>query len=282
VGRYSIALHKHGPTCNPHNPCSGKYGKCLDLKLTNECNGKCPFCIESKGFSPETVLDSEELAKKINAQSIDSLLILGGEPLLYLDLIGLVSRIRKNVNIYITTNGSLLTPQIAKNLSSYVKCVNISIHHSTSARHQELTQISLDGPTLYKSVQALGPNKVRINCNLIKGYVDSKKEVDAMYDLVRRLRIKKIRFAELQRCPALFVDAGTLFDSVPKKPFEEGCEVSIPSKDLEVTLRLTCGIVDEKKDPVIDPQGRNQQTQIMYSDAAIYNNWVNSIDGCHG
>lgn len=283
MGRYSVALNKIGPVCNPLNPCSGKhgkYGKCLDLKLTNVCNGNCPFCIESKGYSPKDTQDAEELSKKINAQQIETLLILGGEPLLYPDIIGLVSRIRKGIDIYITTNGGLLTQELAKGLSPYLKGMNISIHHSTSAKNKELTQVALNGTRLYECVKNFGPDKIRINCNLVKDYVDSKKEVDAMYDLAKRLGVKKIRFAELQKCPALFVNANTLFDNLPSKPFEEGCEVTIPKKGMEVVLRLTCGLVNEKKATIENPTGQNSQTQVMYSDGATAPNWGLGR-GCH-
>jgi molybdenum cofactor biosynthesis enzyme MoaA len=281
MGRYSQILGKIGPTCNPNNPCSGKYGKCLDLKLTNECNGNCPFCIEAKGYSPNETKDTKELSKKINDQNIKDLLILGGEPLLYPDIVGLVSQIRSDINIYLTTNGSLLIPELAKRLSPFLKGINISIHHSTSAKHKELTKIALDGNVLYKSIQTLGPDKVRINCNLVKGYIDSQKEINAVYDLVTRLKVKKIRFAELQNCPALFVDAGTIFDNVPSKPFEEGCEINIPKKGLEVTLRLTCGLVDRNKKAVDNPVGRNIRTQVMYSDGQIQDEWLGSGTGCY-
>jgi Molybdenum cofactor biosynthesis enzyme len=243
VGRYSIALNKIGPTCNPNNPCSGKYGKCLDLKLTNTCNGKCLFCIEDSGYSPKNTANVEELTKKINKQDIQTLLVLGGEPLMYPDIVKFLSLIRKDINIVITTNGSLLTPDLAKAMTPYVKGMNISIHHSTSKRHKELTKISLDSETLYKSIHAFGTSKIRINCNLVKGYVDSKKEVEAMYVMVQNLGVSKIRFAELQKCPALYVDARSIFTNVPSDPFKDGCEITIPKKDMEVLLRVTCGII---------------------------------------
>ena len=286
MGRYSIALEKIGPTCNPNNPCSGKYGKCLDLKLTNECNGACPFCIESKGYSPKDTANPEKLAEKINAQDIQTVLILGGEPLLYPDIIKLLSLIRKNINIVLTTNGSLLTPDLASAMTPYIKGMNISIHHSTSKKHEELTKIALNSETLYRSIHVFGTAKIRINCNLVRGYVDSLKEVEAMYDLAKRLGVTKIRFAELQNCPALYVDARTIFKKIPADPFKDGCEITIPHKDLEILLRVTCGIVNKNKDPVENPTGRNSQSRVMYNDLQIVDSWLdangNQSAGCHG
>ena len=285
MGRYSVALGKKGPTCNPNNPCSGKYGKCLDLKLTNKCNGACPFCIEAKGYSPKDTASAEKLAETINAQDIQTVLILGGEPLLYPDIVKLLSLIRKDLNIVLTTNGSLLTPDLASAMTPYVKGMNISIHHSTSAKHEELTKIKLDGDTLYKSVQAFGKDKIRINCNLVKGYIDSLKEVEAMYDFVERLGIKKIRFAELQYCPALQICARTIFPNIPIETFKDGCEITVPHKTLEVLVRVTCGLIDTNKPPIVDPTGRDPQSQVMYSDLQIIDSWLDAnmqhSGGCH-
>jgi molybdenum cofactor biosynthesis enzyme MoaA len=291
MGRYSVALGKIGPTCNPNNPCSGKYGKCLDLKLTNECNGNCPFCIEAKGYSPQNTASAEKLAETINAQDIQTVLILGGEPLLYPDIVKLLSLIRKDLNIVLTTNGSLLTPDLASAMTPYIKGMNISIHHSTSAKHEELTKIKFNSETLYKSIHAFGANKIRINCNLVKGYVDTRSEAEAMCGMVRRLGVSKLRFAELQNCPALYVNARDIFvgfGGLSADPFKDGCEVPItykPFDNMEVIVRVTCGLVDANKPPVVDPTGRNPQGQIMYSDLQMVDSWLDynmqHSGGCH-
>jgi pyruvate-formate lyase-activating enzyme len=259
--------------CNPNNPCSGKYGKCLDFKLTNACNNKCPFCIEEGGFSPETILKPENFADVINKQDIETLLILGGEPLLYPDLVRLLSLIRQGIKIILTTNGSLLTPRKAEILSPYIKALNISIHHAQIEKHNELTKGKLDYIALQNSIKAFGPKKVRINCNLVKGYTDSEHSVNLMYALAGALGVKKIRFTELQHYPDLFVDARTIFAKAPNEPFEEGCENKIKHPDLDVTLRVTCGIVNSKKPCVKDPKNRNMVTKVLYSNGEVSDGW---------
>ena len=259
--------------CNPKNPCSGKYGKCLDFKLTNSCNNKCPFCIEEGGFSPETILKPEDFADIINKQDIKTLLILGGEPLLYPDLVRLLSLLRSDINVVLTTNGSLLTPRKAEILSPYIKAINISIHHADLKMHDKLTNGVLNYSTLQDSIKTFGPNKVRINCNLVKGYVDSISQVNLMYALARSLKVKKIRFAELQYFPDLFVDAKTIFTTTPEEPFEGGCENKIIEPGLNVTLRVTCGIVNPKKPCVTDPKNKRACTKVLYSNGELSEGW---------
>jgi pyruvate-formate lyase-activating enzyme len=296
MGRYSIALNKKSCVCNPNNPCSGKYGKTLDLKLTNKCNGKCPFCIEQGGYAPKELDDPKKMADIINAKDIKTLLVLGGEPLLYPKIIELLSYIRKDLDIFMTTNGSLLTPELGKALSPYLKGMNISLHHSTSSKNMELTKVELpeEGAILYKAIHAFGVDKVRINCNLVKGYVDSDAEVKKMIELCKKMGIKRIRFAELQNCPAMYVDARTIFPDLPDNPFVDGCEQEYKREDgITVTVRETCGITDPTKCPVINPVGRNAQTQIMYPNGQTTDRWVEQdmesmhglspvSNGCHG
>lgn len=77
------------------NSCDGIYGS-LDIRLTKRCYNKCPFCIEKKSSvstrrkDPDTekMLDNilninQDLRSTlIPNQDIESVLILGGEPLL--------------------------------------------------------------------------------------------------------------------------------------------------------------------------------------------------------
>lgn len=65
----------------PRNSCAGGYGNCLDVKITNQCNAACAFCIERGGYSPAPDKTPTELAIATVAQKdFPTVLILGGEP----------------------------------------------------------------------------------------------------------------------------------------------------------------------------------------------------------
>lgn len=53
----------------PRNSCAGGYGNCLDVKITNLCNGNCSFCIERGGYSPENQKGPVELLAKRNIRT---------------------------------------------------------------------------------------------------------------------------------------------------------------------------------------------------------------------
>lgn len=79
---------------HPINSCAGGYGKCLDVKVTNQCNARCAFCIERDGYCP-TAGDVSELNNATKETEADNILILGGEPLLYPNLEQYVQAIRR-------------------------------------------------------------------------------------------------------------------------------------------------------------------------------------------
>ncbi len=63
--------------------CAGIYGKCLNIKITNDCPGNCYFCIERDGYKP-AMTSVESIINKANAlEEYQTVLILGGEPFAY-------------------------------------------------------------------------------------------------------------------------------------------------------------------------------------------------------
>ena len=88
------------------NPCNGFYGKCLDVKITNACMGRCAFCIERGGFSPSPCDVEKLIEQTVRLMEYQNVLILGGEPLMYPDLFRYIDGILPyKKNIYLTTNG---------------------------------------------------------------------------------------------------------------------------------------------------------------------------------
>ena len=97
-----------------------------------------------------------------------------------------------------------------------------------------------------------------------------------MCHFVERLGVKKIRFAELQNCPALQVYAMDIFPSIPIESFKNGCEITVPHKTSEVLVRVTCGLVDANKPPVVDPTGRDPQSRVMSGNLQIIDSWLDA------
>lgn len=297
----------------PRNSCAGGYGNCLDVKITNLCNGNCAFCIERGGYSPENQKGPVELALATVSQAeYQNVLILGGEPLMYPHLIEYLRLIRPyKKHIYLTTNGTLLDQRYVdlEKLGKYLDGINISIHHYLEEKNDMVLRggmqdalagkinLHLDFAALKKAIRILKMQNcsVRINCNLVKGYIDSYRAVGKMVAQAEFLHADELRFAELQNSPDEFVDAYTIFEGLPADPYTNGCEVdlkdfargssvvltSIITSPMKIRLKLTCGRVNPLRAAVNDIPQRTGMTRVLYPNAQITSGWIGNTDGCH-
>ena len=269
--------------CNPNNPCAGAYGKCLDVKITNVCNGSCKFCIEKDGLQTENV-PVEKLIESTNTLSdYKKVLILGGEPFLYPHLAEYINGLVGKDEIFITTNGSVLPISLLHTIAGKLKAVNISIHHFNEDMNSEIIGTKISFKNIKNAISILkGYNvKVRINSNLIKGGIDSTAKVQIMSLFAIGLGADEIRFAELQNCPDLYVDAAKCFEDVHKNPYCDGCEQIMAEVDgFKVILRSTCGIVNPVKEIPKEIEPNKSETKVMYTNSKIHDGW-SSGDNCH-
>ena len=163
--------------CNPNNSCVDCKNNGVNIKLTNKCNCNCEFCIEKGGLvtkekSVQTLIDATNLL------DYNNVLVLGGEPLLYPHLEEYLAGIQ-NKNIYLTTNGTLLTDEMAEMLSKYLTAINISIHHCTEEKNAEIYKYpNYSFDNIHSAIKVFKKNgiPVRINANLVKGVLDTKKD----------------------------------------------------------------------------------------------------------
>lgn len=279
---------------NPKNSCAGGYGKCLDVKITNACNGSCDFCIERNGYSPEET-DVKTLALQTIKSDADNVLILGGEPTLYPHLTTYLQLIRPwKQKIYLTTNGSQFggSSKLAQYIAPFLDGINISIHHYAEflndavykTCHICFEELKNAISTFHKAGVS-----VRFNTTLVRGMLDTKQDIDRMVEFSKYMGADEIRFSELQNCENLWVDARELFDNLPINPYEAGCEQVIDKyKDILVRVKMTCGRVNRLK-PIITetPVCTNSQTCVLYPNGETKNGWyTNEIQptkpGCHG
>ncbi len=112
----------------------------VELKLTNQCNLRCMHCIADSGQ-----ITNEELSLSEILSTIDELVRMkvfyigftGGEPLLHPDLFNIINYTTKaGIRTGITTNGTLITPDVAKKLrKSGAWLVRVSMDGHTPELH---------------------------------------------------------------------------------------------------------------------------------------------------
>lgn len=267
--------------CNPNNSCVDCKNNGVNIKITNSCNCDCDFCIEKGGLETKTK-PVETLIEATNLLDFESVLILGGEPLLYPHLEQYLKGI-ENKRIYLTTNGTLLTDEMAEMLSRYLTAINISIHHYTEEENRRVyknPKYTFDN--IRSAIKVFNKNKipVRINANLVKGVLDTKEKVTAMIYFARFLGANSIRFAEIQNCEDLWVDSSNLFEDLPQDPYVDGCEnVVYEDEGFRATVKMTCGFVNSIRNRPNDPTRKQTTRKVIYPNGEVLDGWYNIRNG---
>jgi molybdenum cofactor biosynthesis enzyme MoaA len=264
---------------HPNNPCNGFYGKCLDVKITNECNGNCSFCIERGGYRPESSSVDLLIAVTNDLKDYQKVLILGGEPFMYPYLLEYLEGIKEKQEIYITTNGTLFPKWPLEKIAKHLTAINISIHHYSQAGNASILGAHFDFIDVFNAIKIFKEAgvKVRINTNLVKGGMDDETDIKMMISAAKNLGAHEIRFAELQHAAKLYIPAQPimreLFPDLPEEPFASGCEHAREHEGIKVLVRLACGFVNPKRQIPQHPVCHGSLTKVLYPNGLILNGW---------
>lgn len=243
------------------NSCDGTYGS-LDIRLTKRCYNKCPFCIErksgvntrSKDPDTEKMLDNilninQDLRSTlIPNQDIESVLILGGEPLLHFkDLIHLIYEIKllSKLKVYVTTSlpADLVTYPQFEGLVARADGVNISYHSGW----KETNAAVYDGPKYITYLETKKreylvrinrrySHKIRINLNLSKYGVNSLNDLRYALNTFAELGCNWVKINELQDSPEYYVSFEDLTEEDLPSPYAHGCESVLYYQGLTYSL----------------------------------------------
>src|SRR5689334_5077213 len=151
----------------------------LRISVTDRCNFRCVYCMPREMFGPDhqflhrdAVLTFEEitrLAKIFVDHGVRKVRLTGGEPLVRRDLhllVGMLSKI-SNLDLTLTTNGSLLVKQAGMLKDAGLKRVTISLDSLDDQTFKLMNDVDfpvqkvLDGIDAAASV-GLGPIKINM------------------------------------------------------------------------------------------------------------------------
>lgn len=263
---------------NKNNFCGGNFNDWLEVMLEPKCNGKCSFCIEKNGFRPKEKASTEELINAIVGTNKTNIILLGGEPTLYPNLKQLIRGLNKhNKKVYITTNGSQLMKKDGWiNNITELEGLNISIHHYDLKINEAITGIYLDKDFLKYQINALGYEigmDIRLNCNLIDGFIDSRNEILKYIEFAKDLRVDSVRFAEL-KFDDRFVDLAKIFNyeyGLNDDPYTLGCWQNANINNMSVNFRQMCGIQTDKRKKPDNP--KHILKEVLYYNGKVYAGW---------
>lgn len=185
-------------------------------RTTLVCNANCPFCIEKDSCRKNEVSTANYLAtlnrslKELHRLGIQpSVTITGGEPCLWKDkLIGILDTLKANQvsKFNLNTNGLLLNDTLLTAIKeSEMPHLNISIHHYDLEKNKEyFGGVSITLEQLKRIKDVLGgtyddPTRIRLQCVLMKGGIDSLDEMKKFLNFAKELGFDNVAFRGLSK-----------------------------------------------------------------------------------
>ncbi len=168
----------------------------LRISVTDKCNYRCTYCMPEKGIalkSYDEILRYEEMEKIVIAAAelgISKIRLTGGEPLVKKNITYLVERISRIdglSEINMTTNGSLLKPELARALKrAGLTRINISLDTLDKDKFAKITRGGRIKDVFQGIISArdAGLNPVKINMIIFEDTLD--EEIDELRDFCRK------------------------------------------------------------------------------------------------
>lgn len=280
------------------NSCDGKYKNSLDVRFTKACDNHCDFCIEQNGICARE-LDVDKMIYNTIVSGKETVLILGGEPFLHIqDLKTYVEGIRPYVKyIYITTSLPNTINQFYDDFSGIMRLIdglNVSLQHYDWKKNNEILHAFSQHNRLKLLKKICSNNafakKCRVSINLVKGAIDTKKELYHFLDKMKKINVKHVKINELQFTPELYVSFEEIMgESIKslhlKSPYSHGCQGEITLKrypNLKITLKRACPYVepsrkfskeDKKKQVYVRQHIHPHFTIVLYEDGELSIGW---------
>lgn len=175
-----------------------EYPNDLWIHVTDLCNMHCPFCYSSSGSCGVKKLDMEKVLKFVSGIPYDkrkSIIISGGEPLLYPELPELVKELKAlNFHITVISNG---TVDYAKYdaIIPYINALQISIDGAT----EEIYQNTRGKGNYKKAVSTLDHAFEQGMQNIVVSFTTNKYNIDSIQDMAEFARIHHVNHLHITK-----------------------------------------------------------------------------------
>lgn len=163
----------------------------IDFLITSKCNLNCPFCFGPKEQSELPYSTLKKIIAKACRKGIKSVIISGGEPLLYANIVNLIHYCwYQNLHIVLVTNGILLKKKMSKILP-YIDWISLPIESADIALNDKLRY----GYNNYLKLVLDLIKEIQHNYSSVKiklGTVVSKKNINQLDQIADLLHKKNI------------------------------------------------------------------------------------------
>ena len=198
-----------GYLCSPEKDSKERVEKMrlnLYISINDICNAKCKFCNVHCTKSLQKELDLQKLEMVLQELEekgrLNRIGITGGETFLNIELLNKVLEVIKRKVKYpfvtINTNASLLEKIEEIKYLDIIEGIHISRHHYEDKKNNEIFGIqTATMEQIGRIHQIYGRNLIRMNCILMKGYIDNKEEIKKYLEVAAKYHIGRVGFVGL-------------------------------------------------------------------------------------
>ena len=279
------------------NLCSKFAEKMLSIKICNQCNMSCSFCVDRGGRDGRKI-DVALIAKEAIAKGeYKTVIITGGEPFLVFDyVIELCKLLRPyKTRIVLNTNGSLLSREKVQELNGLIDELQVSIHHYNENRNGNVFGKSISFKNIKDSL-LLKQFTFSINSTFNKEYtIDERKNaINKMTELCLFLGADKLRLTELKKVSgeefvssnSFFADNDRFTNLSSKELITQGCTRYYNDKGILVSVKRLCEYAKGTNAPAfsccfINTNGQKKidvetkdTFKVIYSDGLVTDDWI--------
>lgn len=166
----------------------------VHLALTHRCNYQCQSCYVDDTVNREmTTADVKSLINEMAEIKVFQLAIGGGEPFVRNDLVEIVSYANlSGIVPNITTNGSLITSKIAKELSGNVGQIQISVNGHNRELHEMARQNGSFNAVL-KAMEIIREQRIPFGMNVLL-CKNNFKEIENIIEFAEKQHCRTVNF----------------------------------------------------------------------------------------
>lgn len=195
-------------------------GLCV-LHITNLCNLKCKHCYASAGNELNNELTYDEIIDIIDQlaeMNINYITVSGGEPLARKDVYEIIQYIKsKNINVMITTNGTLIDEEVVKKLKELkIDSVQVSMDSHIPEIHDKFRGVEGSFDRAVQAIKLCKKNNIKVSIMLTLSTIN-REHINELIDFA----------------VSLDVDGFGMERFVPEGRGKNTREIEITSKDLK-------------------------------------------------
>lgn len=279
------------------NLCSKYATKMLSIKINNNCNMHCSFCVDRCGHSGGYTDVSKITKSALMYDAYKTVIITGGEPFIDFDsIIELASNLRPYKDrIVLNTNGSMLSPDKVNMLNGLIDELQVSIHNYNEKMNAEV----FGGVIHFDNIRDSLTSKqflFSVNSTFNNSYIpeDRMSAINKMIGLCNYLGADRLRLTELKKVDeSLFVPA-TQFYPINHPAIKcdsnslitNGCTYYYMQDGIRVSVKrlcqyakgknasaFSCCFIDNNGQTKIDVDTENT-FKVIYSNGLVTNDWI--------